>query len=110
MSDEGCRFPSKYARGRFPRLNHHHLVHQHRLEGWSLTEQDRGFKSCSLVVCQEACTVRDSMGAQKIMTTMTRWTPPQVDPYPPSSPLSKLASLITFVTERPSEKEKKGVG
>jgi hypothetical protein len=50
------------------------------------------------------------MGAQKIMTTMTRWTPPQVDPYPPSSPLSKLASLITFVTERPSEKEKKGVG
>ncbi len=31
---------------------------------------------------------------------MTRWTPPQADPYPPSSPLSKLDSLIIFGVKR----------
>jgi hypothetical protein len=40
------------------------------------------------------------MGARKIMATMTRWTPPQADPYPPSSPLSKLGSLITLGAKR----------
>ena len=37
----------------------------------------------------------DSMGVQKIMTPMTRWTLPQADPCPLSLPLSKLCSLIT---------------
>ena len=48
----------------------------------------------------KGCTVRDSMDARKIRVTMTRWTPPQADPYPPSSPLSKLGSLIIFGTKR----------
>jgi hypothetical protein len=42
----------------------------------------------------------NSMGARKIRATMTRWAPPQVDPHPPSSPLSKLGSLITLGAKR----------
>jgi hypothetical protein len=40
------------------------------------------------------------MGVRKIMATMTRWTPPQGDLYPLSSPLSKLDNLITYGTKR----------
>jgi hypothetical protein len=40
------------------------------------------------------------MGPRTIMATMTRWTSPQADPYPPSSPLSKLGSLIIFGAKR----------
>ncbi len=48
-----------------------------------------------------ACTVRDTMGdVQKIMAPMSRWTPPQADPYPSSSPLSKPGSLITLGAKR----------
>ena len=34
------------------------------------------------------------------MTPMTRWTSPQPEPYPPSSPLSKLGILIIFGSKR----------
>jgi ankyrin repeat protein len=50
MSEEGCSFPSKDARRLFTRLNRHHLMCN--TEGWSLTVQGRGFKSCSIVVCK----------------------------------------------------------
>jgi hypothetical protein len=40
------------------------------------------------------------MGVQEIMAPMTRWTLPQADPYPPSSPLSNLGSLITLGAKR----------
>ncbi len=46
------------------------------------------------------CTGWDSMGVQKIMTPMTRWTPPQTDPCPPSLPLSKIGSRITSGVKR----------
>ncbi len=39
-------------------------------------------------------------GSRKIMEPMTRRTPPQVDPNPPSSPLSKLDSLIPLHVKR----------
>ena len=40
------------------------------------------------------------MDVQRIMATMTRWTPLQVDPYPSSSPLSKFGSLIRLGAKR----------
>jgi hypothetical protein len=30
VTDEGCRFPGKDERRFFTRVNHHHLIHQHR--------------------------------------------------------------------------------
>ena len=40
------------------------------------------------------------MGVLEILAPMTRRTPPQADPCPPSSPLSKLGSLITLGAKR----------
>jgi hypothetical protein len=48
MTEEDCSLLSKYVRRHFTRLNRHHLMCH--TEGWSLTTQGRGFKSCSLVV------------------------------------------------------------
>jgi hypothetical protein len=47
----------------------------------------------------KVCIVWDSMG-DRIRATMTRWTPPQPDPHPPSSPLSKFGRLITSDVKR----------
>jgi hypothetical protein len=49
---------------------------------------------------RHVCTVRDLMSVQKITASMTRWTPPQTDPNPPSSPLSKFDNLIKLGTKR----------
>ena len=40
------------------------------------------------------------MGTPKTRATMTGWTLSQADPYPPSSPLSKLDNLITLGAKR----------
>ena len=48
VTDECCGLPSQDTCGVFTRLNHHHLVDQHRRVVIDCARP--GFKSCSLVV------------------------------------------------------------
>ena len=51
-------------------------------------------------ISRKSCTARDWMVVQKVLTPMTRWTPPQADPCSPSSPVSKLGNLTTLGSKR----------